>query len=554
MIKRNLRNALLMLLSFFVGQSYAQDTIIRNENLFFNESYFDRPSKEVWTETVNLTVLGDSTLRKVIKTIEYSDSVRIISYFDYWEKLKCVFKDFKNENRVYKRSSIYYHKDGEISSRVIISFKESRREKGKYYERVELSERFFYNYLGELIKPKTINDYPYFPSYFYLKNGADYPDINLPGKVFIDFKKRKFGYRNIKKVTLDSFKQDFEKLNNIRNWDKTTNSLFITLPKWCNGDSILKNKLRDLKLLPNLKRISLLGEGITKFPKEILDLPNLEILNIEGTRIKSLPSKITKLENLRALSISFNTLENYEKDIKKLVHLPNLTSLITPYDICSQKIPKSIANLKQLKILELSSYNASLKDDFKERRSDTTVANLEFLATLNQLKYLKICYSEYRRNLVDSLAKFHPNFDPKYYFLCFPEGSRIKLKNGFEKNIEDIEVDDEILALNETTKRLDTAIVTKLHEHACGGSDLISIKGEGVQIQATPNHPIRVNSAWKPAGNIKKGDTILVYENSNLKPIVVLETEVIKGHEKALYNISTTLHTYIVNNIIVHNK
>ncbi len=468
----------MILLCFFVTRSNAQDTIIRNDNFFFKEAYFASPSKEVWSETANVTVIGDSASKKVIKTIEYSDSVRTISYFDYWGNAQCVFKDFKNENRVYKRITVYYHKDGEISSRTIIYFKESRKEKGRYYEHIELKEKFYYNYLGELIKVENFKYSPFFLNYFYLRNGADYPDQDLPGKVVINFQKRKFGYKNIEKITLGSFKYDFEKLNDIRNWDKTTNSLFITLPRWCNGDSILKNKLGDLKLLPNLKRISLKGEGITEFPKEILNLPNLEILNIEGTLISSLPSKIKKLENLRALSISFNTLDNYEKDIKLLIHLPKLTSLIMPYDICSQKIPKSIANLKQLKILELSSYNAALKDNFVERRSDTTMANLKFLATLNQLKYLKICYSEYRRSIIDSLAKFHPNFDPKYYFLCFPEGSRIKLKNGLDKNIEDVNVNDEILALNETTKRIDTAVVTKLHKHSCEGSDLISIKGK----------------------------------------------------------------------------
>ena len=135
---------------------------------------------------------------------------------------------------------------------------------------------------------------------------------------------------------------------------------------------------------------------------------------------------------------------------------------------------------------------------------------------------------------------------------CFIAGTEITLENGDVKNIEDVNIGDEVLTYNEEKGVLEPGIVGDLQSYDV--SFLVKLNFDnGVEITTTAEHPFYVDGkGWIHAGKLQLGDVFKTDENesSTLVDIDVIEDTV------TVYNLLSVSdnHNFFANGILVHNK
>jgi leucine-rich repeat protein SHOC2 len=123
-------------------------------------------------------------------------------------------------------------------------------------------------------------------------------------------------------------------------------------------DGIFKEEIlyTDLKLaLENplkVKRLSLSGNKLTKFPKEILQFKNLVELDLSKNKLEKIPSEIGQLTRLEELNLAMNKLEELPVEVCDLKRLRKL-------DLRKNKVWKLPARLGDLKKLEYLNLNGN---------------------------------------------------------------------------------------------------------------------------------------------------------------------------------------------------
>lgn len=129
---------------------------------------------------------------------------------------------------------------------------------------------------------------------------------------------------------------------------------------------------------------------------------------------------------------------------------------------------------------------------------------------------------------------------------CFLAGTKIKMADGTQKNIEDIIEGDKISTFkSETDHTLVTAEVEQTFRHLVQGYLVINN-----QLFVTPVHRVYINNSWRSVGEAKVGDIML---GVNGNPVKIFSIE--KNDTKVVvYNFKVkNYHTYIANGIYVHN-
>ncbi len=97
--------------------------------------------------------------------------------------------------------------------------------------------------------------------------------------------------------------------------------------------------------------------------------------------------------------------------------------------------------------------------------------------------------------------------------MCFPAGTLVETRHG-RVPIEKIKVDDEVLARNMDTGKLEYKKVIALTKPHQDKLLVLKIEGERTAIRTTPSHPFWVRhagkaAAWIPAGKMQVGDQVL---------------------------------------------
>ncbi len=154
-------------------------------------------------------------------------------------------------------------------------------------------------------------------------------------------------------------------------------------------------------------------------------------------------------------------------------------------------------------------------------------------------------------------------------FACFPAGTPVATKDGL-KNIEEIEVGDEVWAFDEKTGEIGMKRITSSFKREA--NILVEIVLEEEILQATPEHPFFANGAWKEAGLLQAGDEILLFNGRYAKinsvqytgahaPVEInydIFADITDGCEppQKVYNLEVEgWHTYFVglSKVLVHN-
>lgn len=132
---------------------------------------------------------------------------------------------------------------------------------------------------------------------------------------------------------------------------------------------------------------------------------------------------------------------------------------------------------------------------------------------------------------------------------CFPAGTMISTPNGI-KPIESIQIGDTVLGVNKN--RLIPVKVQKVYSTI---SELIEIRTEDTIIHTTAEHPLlKMDGEFGLAGALKNEESLCIYHNNTFSHSKILSVKQILGLVP-VYNIEVdSPHTFIADNIVVHNK
>jgi hypothetical protein len=120
---------------------------------------------------------------------------------------------------------------------------------------------------------------------------------------------------------------------------------------------------------------------------------------------------------------------------------------------------------------------------------------------------------------------------------CLIDGTLITMADGSLKPIEEVRIGDSVRSYSTMNKLFMPSKVTQTFKHYVG---------------VTSNHPMLVNGKWLEAGEVQIGDWLL---NSDRVLERVNSIEAVYGNKLSVYNLEVDgTHTYIANNVVVHNK
>lgn len=136
---------------------------------------------------------------------------------------------------------------------------------------------------------------------------------------------------------------------------------------------------------------------------------------------------------------------------------------------------------------------------------------------------------------------------------CFVEGTKILMKDGVYKNIEDIRVGDFIISCQ--VKEEFEMSVSKVEEvYVSTSSKFVRINN---LIMCTEQHPFYVLSYNKyiKAIKLKEGEFLSKFENEKVVLERIYQLEEVISKDIKIYNFRVSnLNNYFANGILVHNK
>lgn len=140
---------------------------------------------------------------------------------------------------------------------------------------------------------------------------------------------------------------------------------------------------------------------------------------------------------------------------------------------------------------------------------------------------------------------------------CIVSGSLVTLADGSRKPIEKIQVGDKIVGMDTDAKITIPSVVEKVLVHKSNVYLIDVLKTEdGNELQLTGNHPVLSNAGWKAVDELKVGDIIYEYNYITKLFTQTKVISVIKNQSKTdvVYNLKTTTHNYVANDMLIHNK
>lgn len=140
---------------------------------------------------------------------------------------------------------------------------------------------------------------------------------------------------------------------------------------------------------------------------------------------------------------------------------------------------------------------------------------------------------------------------------CCPAGTKILMADFTFKNIEDIEVSDEVMGFEENEESIDhlkpvRTVVTELFQRDANDLYKISSPTFREDIYITGEHPVRTSEGWVQVKDLKEQKLVMLCNRSSYAYMNNYKVEKIEGTHR-VYNFETQTHTYMIQNLGVHN-
>lgn len=140
---------------------------------------------------------------------------------------------------------------------------------------------------------------------------------------------------------------------------------------------------------------------------------------------------------------------------------------------------------------------------------------------------------------------------------CTPAGTKILMADFTFKNIEDIEVSDEVMGFEENEESIDhlkpvRTAVTELFQRDANDLYKISSPTFREDIYITGEHPVRTSEGWVQVKDLKEQKLVMLCNRSSYAYMNNYKVEKIEGTYH-VYNFETQTHTYMIQNLGVHN-
>ena len=140
---------------------------------------------------------------------------------------------------------------------------------------------------------------------------------------------------------------------------------------------------------------------------------------------------------------------------------------------------------------------------------------------------------------------------------CCPAGTKILMADFTFKNIEDIEVSDEVMGFEENEESIDhlkpvRTVVTELFQRDANDLYKISSPTFREDIYITGEHPVRTSEGWVQVKDLKEQKLVMLCNRSSYAYMNNYKVEKIEGTRR-VYNFETQTHTYMIQNLGVHN-
>ena len=217
---------------------------------------------------------------------------------------------------------------------------------------------------------------------------------------------------------------------------------------------------------------------------------------------------------------------------------------------------------------ELSNQMYSIEETIKKIEIDDIVKLYE-----NNTKIINIEINEqnnvvYNLQDIENNHNFFANNVLVHNRFCFISGTQITMADGSLKNIEEVQIGDEVITLNEETKlnEVKKVIDTKSPIH----NDLVKYTlSNGVEVTSTFDHPFYVNkmelASHAPnltneryelgvtVRKIETGDFVYMIPNDNEVTIEKIEPQPLKDTQTYIFMVEDN-HNFYANGILTHNK
>lgn len=138
--------------------------------------------------------------------------------------------------------------------------------------------------------------------------------------------------------------------------------------------------------------------------------------------------------------------------------------------------------------------------------------------------------------------------------ICFTKNMRVKTSKGFQP-ITEVKIGDKVISYNPKAGIFEEDVVLKTSEHITDNYYNLTLDN-GVLLEVTSEHPILIgNNNFVKVKDIKIGDKVGYFNDRGNPDWKTVKSKKIIHKTVDVFNLTTEKnHTFIVENVIVHNK
>jgi len=284
---------------------------------------------------------------------------------------------------------------------------------------------------------------------------------------------------------------------------------------------------------------------------------------VAGTQIEMVNGEVKTIENIVIddVVLTFNE-ETKQQEYNKVtnVYSPNHNDLVKYIFSNGTELTSTFDHPFYVNGLDLASYKPNeTNEKYKLEKlvveiKKGDVVNLSNSETAVIEEIVEILESEPTKTYIITVENNHNFYANKIlvHNKCFVGGTLVTLVNGETKVIENINVGEEVLTFNESTKETELGVVGDLKTHEVTSIVKLTFD-DGNVIKTTEEHPFYItDKGWIVAKDLLTNDVCLKSDNSNSTIVnieILEETHIVYN----LLSVSSN-HNFYANGILVHNK